>query len=132
MQRLLALAAAKGFKAEIFCNKEKSLKISKVDGVCSSVPAYIHSGISIRIIKEGKIGTAYTLNLKDREALLENAILSMEAGIEAGFFFLSVISLYRKLPVVCIKIYFKTFVLVYFCSHLNSLLHSSRLRPYRF
>ena len=87
MQKLLKIAAARGYEAEVFSHREKSIRLSKVNGVVGSVPASIYSGVSIRVIKDGQIGTAYTMNLSDREALLSKAALSMKAGIEAGFSF---------------------------------------------
>ena len=87
MQQLLKLAVSKGYKAEVFSHRERQLRLSKVNGVVGSVPASIYSGVSIRLIKDGQIGTAYTMNLSDREALLSKATLSMKAGIEAGFSF---------------------------------------------
>ncbi len=87
MQRLLKLAVTEGYEAEVFSHRERSIRLSKVNGVVGSIPASIYSGVSIRVIKDGRIGTAYTMNLSDREALLSKATLSMKAGIEAGFSF---------------------------------------------
>jgi hypothetical protein len=39
------------------------------------------------LIKDGKLGLAYTRNLHDQEDLLQNAMNSLEAGVKADFDF---------------------------------------------
>ncbi|MCK5134041.1 MAG: TldD/PmbA family protein [Candidatus Sabulitectum sp.] len=87
MEKLLKIAAAKGCKAEVFSTREKSLSMSKVNGAVSDVSASIQSGVSLRILKDGKLGFAYTKNLIDREELVANALASLDAGVEALYNF---------------------------------------------
>ncbi len=87
MDKLLKIAAAKGLKAEVYSIREKSLSMSKVNGAVSEVSASIQSGVSLRILKDGKLGFAYTKNLIDREELIANALSSLDAGVEALYDF---------------------------------------------
>lgn len=87
MEKLLKLAMAKGCKAEVFSTREKSLSMSKVNGAVNDVSASIQSGVSIRILKDGKLGFAYTKNLIDREELFAHAMVSLDAGVEALYDF---------------------------------------------
>ncbi len=87
MEKLLKIAVAKGLKAEVYSIREKSLSMSKVNGAVNGVSASIQSGVSLRILKDGKLGFAYTKNLIDREELVSNALSSLDAGVEALYDF---------------------------------------------
>lgn len=93
MKKLLEMARAKGCRAEVFSERKRDLSMSKVNGSVSDVSASIQSGISLRVIKDGKTGMAYTKNLIDREELLANALASMAAGVAADYDFPSTGSL---------------------------------------
>jgi len=66
----------------VFSTREKSVGMGKVNGAVNKVSASIQSGVSLRILKDGKMGTAYTKNLIDREELVANALASLGAGVE--------------------------------------------------
>lgn len=87
MEKLLDIAKSRGCKAEVFSIRNKDLSMSKVNGAVSDVSASIQSGVSLRVIKDGKIGMAYTKNLINREELVDNAIASLNAGVEADYDF---------------------------------------------
>jgi PmbA protein len=87
MEKLLELALARGCKAEVFSIREKSMEMGKVNGAVNEVSASIQSGVSLRILKNGKLGTAYTKNLIDRDELVSNALASLDAGVEALYDF---------------------------------------------
>ncbi len=87
MEKLLKIAASKGLKAEVYSIREKSLSMGKVNGAVNDVSASIQSGVSLRIIKDGKLGFAYTKNLINREELVANAMASLDAGVEALYDF---------------------------------------------
>jgi len=87
MEKLLEMAAARGCKAEVFSIREKSVSMGKVNGAVNAVSASIQSGVSLRILKNGKLGTAFTKNLRNREELLSNALSSLDAGVEALYDF---------------------------------------------
>lgn len=87
MDKLLEMAKNRGCRAEVFSVRNRNLSMSKVNGAVSDVSASIQSGISLRILKDGKTGMAYTKNLIDREELLNNALASLEAGVDADYDF---------------------------------------------
>ena len=87
MQKLLEIAKSRGCRAEVFSIRERDLSMSKVNGAVSDVSASIQSGVSLRVIKNGKIGMAYTKNLINREELVDNAMVSLNAGVEADYDF---------------------------------------------
>lgn len=87
MEKLLEMAKSRGCRAEVFSVRNKNLSMSKVNGAVSDVSASIQSGVSLRILKDGKTGMAYTKNLIDREELLNNALASLAAGVEADYEF---------------------------------------------
>ena len=87
MEKLLKIAESKGCRAEVYSLREKSVGMSKVNGAVSEVSASIQYGVSLRIIKDGKLGFAYTKNLIDREQLVENALASLKAGVDADYDF---------------------------------------------
>jgi len=87
MEKLLEIAKGRGCKAEVFSVRNKDLSMSKVNGSVSDVSASIQSGVSLRVIRDGKIGMAYTKNLINREELVDNALASMAAGVNADYDF---------------------------------------------
>ncbi|HPJ27421.1 MAG TPA: metallopeptidase TldD-related protein [Candidatus Sabulitectum sp.] len=87
MEKLLEMARARGCRAETYSIRARNLGMSKVNGAVSDVSASIQSGVSLRIIKDGKTGMAYTKNLMDREELLANAMDSLAAGVQADYDF---------------------------------------------
>jgi len=87
MEKLLEMARSRGCRAEVYSVRSRNLSMSKVNGAVSDVSASIQSGVSLRIIKDGKTGMAYTKNLIDRQELLENAMASLAAGVDADYDF---------------------------------------------
>jgi len=87
MEKLLDIAKSRGCRAEVYSIRSKNLGMSKVNGSVSDVSASIQSGVSLRVIKDGKTGMAYTKNLIDREELVNNALASLAAGVEADYDF---------------------------------------------
>ncbi|MBN1424857.1 TldD/PmbA family protein [Candidatus Fermentibacteria bacterium] len=87
MDKLLEISESRGCRAEVFGIRTKSTEMEKTNGSVNAVSASIQSGVSLRVIKNGKTGMAYTKNLINREELVDNALASLEAGVEAGFDF---------------------------------------------
>jgi PmbA protein len=87
MEKLLKAAENRGCRAEVFSIRTRSLGMEKTNGAVSDVSASIQSGVSLRVIRRGRIGMAYTKNLMDPEELVDNAVASLEAGVEASFDF---------------------------------------------
>lgn len=87
MDRLLEIASVVSDQAEVYHVETNQTSIVVRDGELDEVFSTIQSGYSLRIIKSGKLGSAYTKNLHDREELIQNARLSMERGVEVAFDF---------------------------------------------
>lgn len=87
MEKLLELVQKAADQAEIYSIQSAVNKVSFKDAKLYNIETDYQSGVSLRIIKNGRLGFAYTRNLTDRQELLNNALLSLEGGVEAGFDF---------------------------------------------
>jgi len=87
MEKLLELALKAGCSAEVYHQRTRSVEMSRREGHVVDTTATIQSGCAIRLIRNGRMGTAYTKNLLDRQALLDCALLSLEHGPEVDFQF---------------------------------------------
>ncbi len=85
MEKLLRIAESRGCRAEVYSVRNKSLGMGKINGAVNDVSASIQSGVSLRVIKNGMTGMSYTKNLIDREELVDNAMASLKAGVEADY-----------------------------------------------
>ncbi len=72
-------------QAEIYSLDEATDGISFENAKLKDIESKAQSGLSLRIIKDGKLGFAYTKNLLNREELLQNAVDSLRGGVEALF-----------------------------------------------
>jgi PmbA protein len=87
MEKLLTLAQAQEIQAEIY-QLDTDLDIMTFEnGRLKDISSSLQSGISLRLIKDRKIGFTYTRNLTDREELLRNGLVTLRAGAEAYFDF---------------------------------------------
>jgi len=87
MKKMLDIARKKSDKAELFSLEEKTDVIKFENSKLKDIDTKIQSGISLRLLKDGKLGFAYTKNLYDREELLSNALASLGGGVKASFGF---------------------------------------------
>ncbi len=87
MERLLKEAARRADQAEVYHLRRKGGNLQMRNGRTTDVEATIQSGYALRIIRDGKIGTAYTKNLLDREAVVAGALESLKGEVTAGFTF---------------------------------------------
>jgi len=87
MEKRHELALKAGCCAEVYQQRTRSVELSRREGHVVDTTATIQSGCAIRLIKNGRMGTAYTKNLLDRQALLDCALLSLEHGPEVDFQF---------------------------------------------
>jgi PmbA protein len=94
MERLLEMAKKVCEKAEIYSVEYTSNTVSFENAKLQDIDSKFQSGLSLRIIKDGKLGFAYTRNLINREELVQNALDSLKGGVEANYDF----PLTRKLP----------------------------------
>jgi len=87
MEKLLEMAKKVCNQAEIFSLDTKQNSVAFEDAKLHDIDTKFQSGVSIRIIKDGKLGFAYTRNLINRDELLQNALNSLKGGVEADYEF---------------------------------------------
>jgi PmbA protein len=87
MEKLLDMAKKVCDKAEVYSHDYSYAPVSFKDAKLHDIQTKFQSGLSIRIIKDGKLGFAYTRNLIDREELIANALDSLKGGVEAEYDF---------------------------------------------
>ena len=87
MAKLLKLASQAADQAEVYYQEETSDSLEFSDGKLDKCDSSLSLGIALRVIKNGRMGLAHTRNLLDREALVQQALLSAENGVEVDFSF---------------------------------------------
>jgi PmbA protein len=87
MEKLLEMAKKVSDQAEIYSQEHMNNAVSFQNAKLHEIESSFQSGLSLRIIKNGKLGFAYTRNLINRQELIDNALLSLKGGVEAGFTF---------------------------------------------
>ena len=85
MEKLLEMAGRAADQAEVFSTEQSSSSVSFQDAKLYDIRTNFLSGVSLRIIKDGRLGFAYTRNLMDRQGLLDNALDSLRGGVEAHY-----------------------------------------------
>jgi PmbA protein len=83
MDKLLDAASKVSDQAEVFSLEERENGFSYENGKLKDIDSSLQSGMSLRIIKDEKVGFACTKNLLDREGFLQNALDSLKGGAEA-------------------------------------------------
>jgi PmbA protein len=87
MEKLLEMAKKAADQAEVYSLEETADTIRCENAALKDIESKTQSGISLRVIKDGKLGFAYTKNLLNREEFLRNALDSLKGGVEAFFDF---------------------------------------------
>lgn len=87
MKELLDIASKISDQAEVFSIRTDSGELEMRNGKVSNISASIQSGYALRILKNGRLGTAYTKNLLDRKEFVTNALNSLKGQVEASFSF---------------------------------------------
>jgi PmbA protein len=87
MQRLLKKAAKYCDQAEVYLLEHMIDRITVQNMKLQDIESQIQSGVSLRIIKKGVLGFAYTRNLGDRSELLNNALNSLKGEVRVAFHF---------------------------------------------
>lgn len=87
MEKLLEMANRCSDAAEVYSTEDTAHFINYENGRLKNIRSRIHSGVSLRIIKDGLLGFAYTKNLRDREELLNNALGTLKGRVEVTFDF---------------------------------------------
>ena len=76
-----------GVQAEIYFLVQTSDRIQFENGRLKDMESKMQSGFSLRVIKNGCLGFAYTKNLLDRDEFLDQALDSLKGKVEAPFSF---------------------------------------------
>lgn len=89
MEKLLEMVLGKVEQAEIYSAETMSDGIYFENSDLQYINSDFQSGLCLRIIKDNKLGFAYTRNLRDgdRNTLINNAIDSLKGCVEASFSF---------------------------------------------
>ena len=87
MEKLLRLAEKSAEQAEIFSYERDTGECSVRNFELREMASATRNGFALRIIKGGRMGTAYTTNLTDREDLVMNALSSLKGQVAADYSF---------------------------------------------
>lgn len=87
MEKLLEIAKKVCDKAEVYSIDYTYNPVTFEDAKLHDIESKFQSGISLRIIKNGKLGFAYTKNLIKREEILQNALDSIKGEVKANYDF---------------------------------------------
>jgi PmbA protein len=87
MERLMEMAKKVTDGAEIYALDETGDGVGFENGRLKEIESKSQSGVSLRIIKNGNLGFAYTKNLINPEEFLQNALDSLKGKVEAPFEF---------------------------------------------
>jgi len=87
MKTLMDCAARTGAEFEIYFRSSFSRSVIIENSELKGVESSMSSGVSLRLVKGGMSGVSFTKNLTDSVGLVENAMASLRAGVEAKFSF---------------------------------------------
>lgn len=87
MEKLLQLAKKVANQVEVYSITYQTDTVSFENSRLKDIDSKIQYGVALRIIKDGKLGFAYTRNLTDREELLQNALANLKGGVAAQYQF---------------------------------------------
>jgi len=85
MEKLLEIAKKAAEQVDIYREETVSDSVSFEDAKLKDVDSSLQSGLRLTLLKQGRLGSAYTRNLIDRQGLVDNALASLAAGTEAGY-----------------------------------------------
>lgn len=87
MEKLTELAKKHSDQFELYTLHQTQNTIRLEDSKLKDIQSSIQSGVSIRIIKDNRLGFAYTKKLQKPEELMQNALNSLKGGVEARYKF---------------------------------------------
>ena len=85
MEQLLDIARAVADQVEVYEEQRVSDEVAFQNGALKDIESRRRYGVALTLVKDGRLGYAYTRNLKDRGHLVEDALASMAAGVEVGY-----------------------------------------------
>ncbi len=87
MEKMIALAKKHSDQFELYTMDQTQNTVRLEDSKLKDIQSSIQSGTGVRIIKDGRLGFAYTKKMEKPEELLENALNSLKGGVEATYTF---------------------------------------------
>lgn len=87
MERLLEGLRKRADQAEVFGLDRQSDFVRFENGRLKSITSDIQSGVSVRLVRQGRLGFAYTKNLLDPDGLIRHAESSLADALPPGFGF---------------------------------------------
>ena len=87
MEELMALFKTHCDQAEVYALDQTQNALRLEDNRLKDIQSTMQSGIALRLIKDRKLGFAYTKNINDPKELLNNALESLRGGVHAKFDF---------------------------------------------
>ncbi len=87
MEKMLTLAQSQSDQAEMYSLDQIDNTLRFEDNRLKDIQSTMQSGMSIRIIKDQRLGFAYTKNLRDPNELMQNALHSLHGGVRVDFDF---------------------------------------------
>lgn len=87
MEKLLALAKKVADQIEIYSKNSNTDQVNFENSRLKEITSEMQYGVALRIVKDGKLGFAYTRNLLDREKLVQNALCSLKGNVAAEYEF---------------------------------------------
>jgi PmbA protein len=85
MEKLLELACRRADQVEVMTGAMKSDDVSYEDSKLKDIESKLRTGVWLRLIKDGKLGMAFTRNLIDRDELVANALATLKGGVAAEY-----------------------------------------------
>lgn len=85
MEELLELAQRVADKVEVYGDEEDVEEVTFENGRLKNIESALRSGVALTLIRDGKLGFAYTRHLTDPTRLIENALASMVGNVEADY-----------------------------------------------
>ncbi len=85
MEELLEMARRTADKVEVYGRQEDVDEVTFENGRLKTIESTVVSGVALTLIRDGKLGFAYTRRLVDRAGLIENALASLAANVAADY-----------------------------------------------
>ena len=85
MEQLLKQAEKVSDQSEVFFQEQRSDSVSFENGRLKNIESSDQSGFSLRLIRDDRLGFAYTRNLEHPEELVQNALATLPGGVEARY-----------------------------------------------
>jgi PmbA protein len=85
MEKTISLARKHSDQAELYSLEQTQNMVRLEDAKLKDIQSTMQSGTSIRLLKNQKLGFAYTRSLNNREELVQNALASLKGGVDVKF-----------------------------------------------